>query len=489
MSKKPMIIVGLIFGLIIIALTVYLVLTLTTDIFKPTSEIFQRYFTKGIDSIDKILDFSKEQEYINGLQQSNYRDNTKIALKYINSRDENELFNISLNGITNNSEKKLFKNISINYGENEVMNLEYLKENQTYGLLFKDIVKQFVSVDAEKYEDILKYIRVNINDSISSDNVKEFGNIISQNRNDIKSIILKKVKEINENKYSKQKSANVTLNNGEEKSANVYSVKITEEEVKEIYLEILNKLEFQGEINRTNNELINFPEIKIDIYTQEGKLLRAETRIEKNQLDLDFYENEINAKFKNISEESIYVIKIDIKREEQNTKIDFEDSNRNIVNLKYNLNKDSNNQSSNIEVSVKNDYVKGIELKAEQKLEIIEGTIEGIDKRFENVPNFNLSKLKENERDKALNELLKKLETLISNKNIQFRSEILEMVMQVDKGIQKQFQEIKEKQKRDFNNQFLPYEGQNVQKEVIYNLLDLAGRNMEKIRCYRRGKV
>ena len=50
----------------------------------------------------------------------------------------------------------------------------------------------------------------------------------------------------------------------------------------------------------------------------------------------------------------------------------------------------------------------------------------------------------------------------------------------MNKGLQEQFQEIREKQKRDFNNQFLPYEGQKVEKEVIYNLLELVGRNIGK---------
>ena len=32
----------------------------------------------------------------------------------------------------------------------------------------------------------------------------------------------------------------------------------------------------------------------------------------------------------------------------------------------------------------------------------------------------------------------------------------------------------------EFNNKFLVYSGQNIEKEVIYNLLDLSGLNMEK---------
>ena len=185
-------------------------------------------------------------------------------------------------------------------------------------------------------------------------------------------------------------------------------------------------------------------------------------------------------RIKEVLEENSYTVSINLKQEEQNKKIDFEDSNRNNIKLTYSINKDANNQNSNIEVSIKNDYIKGIDLNLEQALEISENVIEGIDKKFENVSNFNLSKMKENERSFALNELLKKIDILVSNKNSQYNSEVLNLISQLNKGLQEQFQEIREKQKRDFNNQFLPYEGQKVEKEVIYNLLELVGRNIGK---------
>ena len=74
MNKKSMIIAGIGFGIIIIALIVYLILTLATDLFKPSSEIFQRYLKESVDNINQISDLSKEQEYINTLTQNNYKD-------------------------------------------------------------------------------------------------------------------------------------------------------------------------------------------------------------------------------------------------------------------------------------------------------------------------------------------------------------------------------------------------------------------------------
>ena len=161
MSKKRIILVGVLFGIIIIGLTIYLVLTLTTDIFKPASEMFEEYLKKNVTNINSITDFSKEQEYVKTLLQSNYRDDTKINLNYANSQGRQEIFNISSNGITNNTENNSYRTIGIKYGENyDVINLEYLKNNQTYGLLFSNVVKQFVCANLNSFWDLLDIIGI-----------------------------------------------------------------------------------------------------------------------------------------------------------------------------------------------------------------------------------------------------------------------------------------------------------------------------------------
>ena len=46
--------------------------------------------------------------------------------------------------------------------------------------------------------------------------------------------------------------------------------------------------------------------------------------------------------------------------------------------------------------------------------------------------------------------------------------------------MESEYQGIKEKIKNEYNNKFLAYRGQNIEKEIIFNLLDLSGLNMEK---------
>ena len=431
-----------------------------------------------MEKVEKNLDFSNENEYINGLLKNNYKENTKIDVKYLNSKNENEIFNIVLSGITNNSEKNSYKTIGINYGGNGIMSFDYLRENQTHGFLFKDVVKQFISANEDNLEEILNFIGIKEYSSTANEiieNVKLF----FEKKDELKNIILKKTMELNTRRFSKQSATKVTLNNGEEKIAKVYSVKLTEDEVKELCVDILNKLDKKEEINTISNNSIKLGEIRISIYTEKNGLLKLELETKNGKFDIDFYENEINIKCKIVSEENINSASIDIKREDSTT-IKYEDSNRNNVLLKYNINKENNNRNVSVEGGYKNDYIKEINMRLLQTIETSESAIEGIDKKFESLENVNLSGLKENERNVAMRELLKKINGLINNKNSQINSEILDLFINYNNEIETKFYQINERKKKDFNNQFLPYEGQNVEKEVIYNLLDLVGGNIEK---------
>ena len=479
MNKKPMIITGIIFGVIIIALILYFIISLTTDLFKPTSEIFQKHLAEDLKKIEEILDFSKEEDYINTLIQSNYKEDTKINLKYINDNFVTEDFDISVNGITNNNKENSYRTVNINCGENEVLNLEYLQENKTYGILFKDIVKQFISIDINNKEEVLNFLGID-KENVAEYDLREMINKIKEKKQDVKNLVLKKIDEINTARFTTQKSIKIALNNGEEKIANVYSIKLTQEEIKELILELLRTFEKQKEINRINNEKIQFPDAKIDIYVSEKKAFKTVFEIENNLISMDFSNNEVNVEIKRISEEESNVATIDIKREENNTIINYADYNRNFINVEYSINKEENKQDTNFKVNIKNDFIKGIDLKFDQMLELSDNDIEGIEKSFDNISNINIARLNENDRNSAIDSLIKKLDELLSNKNSVVKSDLINKVIIINREVEEQFQEIDEKLKKDFNNQFLPYAGQNIEKKIIYNLLDLASRNMEK---------
>lgn len=480
MNKKPMIIVGAIFGLIIIALIVYLILTLTTDIFKPTSEVFQRYLKQGIQNIDGILDLSKEKEYYNTISTSNYRDNTNINIKYINNQGNDEVFNINSEGINNHSEKKSYRLFNIKYNQNyDVLKTEYLQDNNTYGILFSDVAKKYISANIDEFDNFLNTIGFNMQD-VNKEDLYEFIDFTINRREDIGKAIFDYINKLNNNKFGKKKSVSITMNNNEEKITQSYYLNLSSVNTKELILEVLKKLDQQEEINKINTEKIDFPELDIIIYVLKNNILRISIEQENNQIRIDFDENEINVKYTNITDNDIRTINLDMKKEEEGKSIVYDDSFNNKVSAKYSFNEENNNKIANIKLNVSNDYIKGIEIELNQNLETSNTIIEGIQKSFESEPNINITNLNANDRNSALNSLIKRIDALLINKNNQLNSEVINIWINANKKLETKYQGIKEKQIYDFNDQFLPYGGQNVEKQIIYNLLDLSGRNMEK---------
>ena len=480
MNKKSIILVGVLFGIIIIGLIVYLVLSLTTDIFKPTSEIFARYLKQDIEEINKVTVFSKEQEYLKVLNESNYRDNINIDFKYTNSKGNIENFNITSNAIVNNQEKNSNRKIDIKYGDNfNIMNLEYLQENQTYGILFSNVVKQFLSANVDNLENLLEIIGIDANE-VKKYNLSEIYDIIINKKETIENICETFVKKINDNRFKKQKNVQVVLNNGEQKVANVYSLNLSKDETKEIYLEILKELGKQKEITEINTTKRQFTETQIVIYVADNKTIRASIEVENKQIKIDFYDNELNIKYNDITSEEIITRNLDLKREEQNVSIDYNDSYNNSVKVQYSLGEDISKKNAKIQLNIKNDYVKGVDIILDQNLETSNSKIEGIKKTFENQQNINISNLKNNNRSTVLNELLKRIDSVLRRENNQLNSEVLNLWLNYNKQLEEKYQGIKEKRKNEFNNLFLAYKGENVEKDIIYNLLDLAGRNMNK---------
>lgn len=480
MNKKSIILVGVLFGIIIIGLIVYLVLSLTTDIFKPTSEIFARYLKQDIEEINKVTVFSKEQEYLKVLNESNYRDNINIDFKYTNSKGNIENFNITSNAIVNNQEKNSNRKIDIKYGDNfNIMNLEYLQENQTYGILFSNVVKQFLSANVDNLENLLEIIGIDANE-VKKYNLSEINDIIINKKENIENICEIFVKKINDNRLKKQKSVQVVLNNGEQKVTDVYSLNLSKDETKEIYLEILKDLGKQKEITEINTTKRQFTETQIVIYVADNKTIRASIEVENKQIKIDFYDNELNIKYNDITSEEIITRNLDLKREEQNVSIDYNDSYNNSVKVQYSLGEDISKKNAKIQLNIKNDYVKGVDIILDQNLETSNSKIEGIKKTFENQQNINISNLKNNNRSTVLNELLKRIDSVLRRENNQLNSEVLNLWLNYNKQLEEKYQGIKEKRKNEFNNLFLAYKGENVEKDIIYNLLDLAGRNMNK---------
>ena len=478
MKDKSIIFIGVGFGIIILALIVLLILTYTTDIFKPASESFQEYLSSDIEQINKIVDVSKENEYINILKQSNYRDNTTIKASYKNSQGKTEEFKVISTGITNNSNNNSYRKINIKYGESfDVMNVDFLQENQTYGLLFSDVVNQFVSANITDFYDFFTNIGIDISE-IKKYKIPEIWDMVSNKKENLMKIFDDNIKEIEKEQYSIQKNKEITLDNGQSQITTAYILTLTSEQTSKLLLDILRELNQTDLINQINTSKKEFTQTRITINVLNKKTSRIIIELENKELIIDFNDDELNIKYSNITSENIDSTSINIKKLDGKKYLKCTNNSQSII-LVFDNNIEGTNAIANLEVSYKDANIQGLELSLQQTIETSNSNLE-IEKKYTNENNVNISNLDNTSLNSALNALLTRIDSKLVSVNNQIYSEVINKWLEQNKKLENIYQGNKESEKQQFNNLFMGYKGENVDKNILYNLLDLVSRNILK---------
>ena len=151
--KKRMVFLGVSIALILlIILTVIGYLYLKTDLLKPKEKLFAKYLMQNFENME-FLKVENNSEIENLLNNSKYTSQIEGTIEYtenIGTSNENKNSQINNVGIkidsnidkTNNYD---YKNISIKKDNEKLMGLEYLNQDEMYGIRLSGI-KQFVSV-------------------------------------------------------------------------------------------------------------------------------------------------------------------------------------------------------------------------------------------------------------------------------------------------------------------------------------------------------
>ena len=478
MKDKSIMFIGIGFGIVILALIALLILIHTTDIFKPTNELFQEFLISNIEQINNITDVSKDNEYLNILKQSNYRDNTIIKLNYNNSQGKTEQFNVISTGITNNSSNNSYRKINLKYGENfDVLNAEFLQENKTYGILFSDVVNQFVTANITDFNEFLNKVGIDISE-IKKYKIPEVWDIVSNKKENIMKICEDNIKEVGKEQYSIQKNKEITLDNGESQITTEYVLTLTSDQTSKLVLDILRELNKTDLINQINNSKKEFTQTRIILNVLNKKTSRMVIEAENKELRIDFYDTGLNIKYNNITMENIDSTAINIEKSDGKTYVKFQNNTDNIS-LLFENNIDGINANANIQFSLKNAYIQALEMDLQQKIETSNSNLE-IEKKYTNENNVNISNLDNTSLNSALNSLLNFIDNKLTLVNNQIYSETINKWIEQNKKLENIYQGNKESEKQQFNNLFIGYKGDNVDKNVLYNLLDLVSRNILK---------
>ena len=108
------------------------VLYFTTDMLKSSKILFQKYIAQDMQNIVDVFEVSKEEQNIDLLRKSDYKEATNATLKYLEKEnDEQEVYTIKEEGINKAQENSSYRNISMSYGDNVLMSVDLLSQNDT----------------------------------------------------------------------------------------------------------------------------------------------------------------------------------------------------------------------------------------------------------------------------------------------------------------------------------------------------------------------
>ncbi len=261
-KKKRMLVTTIVIVsiLVIIGIVTCIGLYMTTDLFKSNRELFVKYATGTFSNLNKLFDDNNMNEMKEIFQNNKYEISSNTEVRYQEGENkENPINNIKLtvNGKVEKSQNYDYQNIALKNKEEKIYGIEYLKNNDEYGIRINGI-QQFASKNInnkdnneESKETLLDELAINSNEEnevnllklISEMDLKntkikltEEENIELQNR-----YIPILMKNVSEDRFSKKQNVLVTVN--EQKiNTNSYSLTFTKEQLNNIYIEMLTQL-------------------------------------------------------------------------------------------------------------------------------------------------------------------------------------------------------------------------------------------------------
>lgn len=525
-KNKMLVIILIVFLILAIAGGVFAYLFINTDFFKSSRELFAKYFTQGLQTFEEATSFENIKIYQNLQNENSYNSSINIKTVYSEGGEiSNPLNDLSAKiDIQKDAEQKYFyangqillkeENIVEEQAvtqENEYLQAEIIKQEEQYGIRFTDAVKQFVTVnDDENLENIAKEIGTDTNLLKAIINIIDGNeNIISEEQfNEIKNKYLNIIiSEISNGVFQKQKNAMITYNNMTTET-NAYSVSLTNEQVKNIMLQILNNMKSETDIlNKIglvyNKEIITniidaeieklnkseqIPILKITVY--ENKEITIRTVIELGQDKIIIENTNQNGELKanidylksfedKIEEYKIQVVKINTENQKQIEikTIMQQDEKQYTISILSKMQLTDNNIEHNIEIKQEQDII--------AKSLVIQNNVKtGTD--FEKIQTLEqgnyipLSSMKDLTKRKELVDLLKQIVPQKTAERVKLLKEKLNLVQEeTNENIEvSQEEQIPQTEINKFNAKFEFYTGDDVSSQNVKTLLEIAKDNL-----------
>ena len=534
--KKRMVFLGVSIALILlIILTVIGYLYLKTDLLKPKEKLFAKYLMQNFENME-FLKVENNSEIENLLNNSKYTSQIEGTIEYtenIGTSNENKNSQINNVGIkidsnidrTNNYD---YKNISIKKDNEKLMGLEYLNQDEMYGIRLSGI-KQFVSVKDNEENNTDEDIDVNkIKELTSKIDLNSIFNLTNEEKQTLLNTYIGVIQNnISADKYYKQPNALITVNNQDIKT-NAYYIKITLEEYNNLYIKILEQItkddiilskidaleneikekypsynedetlrektinSINDKIKEIENNNIGNDEVKITVYENNMKTVRTSIEKTTEKLTIDLYNDSIikidYTKLKDNTEEQIIKVEKTENNNQLNISVEYDklqDSEKiNETQFNYQQTFENDKLNKKITLGISNEKYKGV-------FKIVDNT--KVVQEFENQIKLDKDNVKLDEIQEERKEIIKKillenvqgqLSNLFSVVSLEDYSSMLQNLKLVKKKTEQitNNEEVTDIERKRFNSQFEFFVSENLTSDNIKELLNTVKNNLEDVK-------
>ncbi len=524
-KKRRTIIIASIVLVIAIIATALVWLYLNTDMLKSNQTLFMKYIGKNVENLDKNISDIGNKEINSLLEQNKYTSNTDIKVNYtqnIGTTSENtdnviNQLKINAEGQTDKANGYQYQDIKLLQEGNEVFRVEYIQNDNTYGLRFSDLFKQYILVDNANLKDLYQKMGYSeeqmeeIPDQINWQS--DFSNMLVLTEDEKQNLQNKYigilVEGISKENFSKQSDVTITID-GKSVYTNSYTLTLTKEQLNNIYINILEELkqdeiilgkieniqnqinnsnlkdEFISDIENTIDEInknnIGQDETKIIVYENQKNTVRTEIKTTDYEISLDC-----------LKEEDGNYMQLDVNKKDKEEKITLKNA-ANELNLEISDTEGTNTKTTRLTQKTKvdgekcsrnsiatyNDESNKIEATIQENMQVVNEFEEAIS--LDNTNSIKLNDLEGEELggilDKvqvALKEKMDQLATTISQEDL---TTVLKTL-----GIMQEEQKIEatgvtETEKNRFNSQFEMLKGENLKGENILSLIEAVKGNL-----------
>lgn len=309
--KKRRLIVVFLVILIILMLGVGVALIyINTDLLKSNQTLFLKYFSQNFDNISQMSSsIVQKNDYENSLEQSKYTVNTQINVNNTENlgtteEDTSNVINqlkIVADGQVDKENQYEYQKMNLYKDNDSILGLEYIKDNNTYGLRFSDLFRQFLLVDNSSFQELFRKLGYTDEQITSMPNQIELNlpveqlNITEQEKTELSERYVDIIRNgLLAQSFSKEKNQTIEID-GKSVQTNVYSVTLTKEQLNNLYLSLLEELKndeiILGKLDTIQNMLDEAEQLSEDLNAQSDT--QSSTQQSLRQIFLDEIDNTI----------------------------------------------------------------------------------------------------------------------------------------------------------------------------------------------------